>query len=223
VNRRPDDITYAQLPVATLQTLADSDAAAGTFDAAVTTFNTRVQGLFYDQRLRDGCFDDSIAEGFPACVWSHDWDTPPIGACESIAQNGDDLLARTRLFVEGDDDSPVARQVYTAMRAVGGDGRNVLREFSIGFRVVDAEWAVEEEEEILDITQARLHEYGPCLVGRNTNRLIGVQSVAGPGARFASPLDPADDPILHRFPRARRVSDEQARRRRELLLTTRGR
>ena len=223
MDRRPDEITYAQLPVAELHT--PDDAAAGTFDAAVSTFNVRVAGLFYDQRLRDGCFDDSIADGYPACVWSHDWETPPIGACQSIQQQGDDLLARTRLFVADGKDSPVARQVYTAMCATGGDGRNVLREFSIGFRIIDAEWAVEDEEEILDITSARLWEYGPCLVGRNTNRLIGVQSLgAEAGARFSSPADPAADPILHRFPRpSSSPSPERLQRRRELLLNTRRR
>lgn len=219
MNRRPDDITYAQMPVSELHAVTDAEGDPGTFEAAVSTFNTRVQGLFFDQRLKDGCFDESIAEGFPACVWSHDWDTPPIGACLSISQDGSDLLNRTRLFVGEGEESPVARQVYTAMTARGGDGRNVLREFSIGFRIVDAEWAVEDEEEVLDITKANLWEYGPCLVGRNVNRLIGVQSAGGSGARFASVPDPALDPILQRFPRpSGRASGEQLARKREVLL-----
>lgn len=214
---RPDDITYAQMPVAQLHSLEGEEA--GTFEAVVSTFNTRVQGLFYDQRLKSGCFSDSIGAGFPACVWSHDWDTPPIGACMGIEARGDDLWAKTRLFVGEGEDSPVARQVYTAMRNTGGDSRPVLREFSIGFRIVDAEWAMEDEEEILDITKASLWEYGPCLVGRNVNRLIGVQSVGGAGARFASSPDPALDPVLQRFPRpSGRRSAEQLSRRRELLL-----
>lgn len=213
---RPDDITYAQMPVAQLHSLEGEEP--GTFEAAVSTFNTRVEGLFYDQRLKPGCFDESIEQGFPACVWSHDWDTPPIGACLGIEAKGDDLWAKTRLFVAEDDDHAVARQVYTAMRATGGDGRNVLREFSIGFRIQDAEWAMEDEDEILDITRASLWEYGPCLVGRNVNRLIGVQSVGGAGARFASSADPSQDPVLQRFPRPSRRSADQDSRRRELLL-----
>jgi HK97 family phage prohead protease len=213
---RPDDITYAQLPVAELHSL-DGDQP-GVFEAIVSTFNARVQGLFYDQRLKPGCFDDSLAQGWPACVWSHDWETPPIGACLDIAGKGDDLYAKTRLFIGADEESPTARQVYTAMRATGGDGKNVLREFSIGFRIQDAEWAMEDEEEILDITKASLWEYGPCLVGRNVNRLIGVQSVGGAGARFASP-SPAEDPVLQRFPRpSGRPSAELLSRKRELLL-----
>lgn len=214
---RPDDITYAQLPVAEFHTLGDGED--GCFEAAVTTFNTRVEGLFYDQRLKDGCFDDSLASGWPAVIWSHDWDTPPIGATQAIAPKDDELIAQARLFVQEGEDSPIARQVYTAMKATHGDGKNVLREFSIGFRIQDAEWAVEDEEEVLDITKASLWEYGPCLVGRNVNRLIGVQSVGGAGARFASASDPKLDPVLQRFPRpSGRPSAEQMVRRRELLL-----
>jgi len=220
VRPRPDDITYAQMPVAELHAVTDDpDDGPGTFEAVVTTFSTRVEGLFYDQRLREGCFTDSIQEGFPAVVWSHDWDTPPIGACLAIEPRGVDLYAKTRLFVGPEEESPIARQVYTAMRALGGDGRNVLREFSIGFQVLDAEWAVEDEEEVLDVTRAALHEYGPTLVGRNVNRLIGVQSVGGTHARFSAPTDPALDPLLQRFPRpSGRASAELLSRKRELLL-----
>jgi HK97 family phage prohead protease len=169
----------------------EQEEHAGTFEAVVSTFGTRVKGLFYDQMLKPGCFSRTLAEnGFPACVWSHDWDTPPIGATLEVKENAEGLLARARLFVADGEESPLARQVYTAMQAKGGDGRPVLREFSIGFEIVEAEWEVHDEEEVLAISDVNLIEFGPCLKGRNVSRLIEVNGASAP-----------DDPVLARFPR----------------------
>ena len=167
------------------------DASPGTFEALASTFNTTVKGLFYDQMLKPGCFARSLTEnGYPACVWSHDWDTPPIGATLDVAETTEGLRIKARLFVGDGEVSPMAQQVYTAMKATGGDGRPTLREFSIGFEIVEAEWEVHEEEEVLAISDVNLIEFGPCLKGRNTSHLIQVNGADAP-----------DDPVLARFPR----------------------
>lgn len=172
-----------------------ADAENGTFSAIVSTFNTKVEGLFYDQMLKPGCFTRSLAEnGFPAIVWSHDWDTPPIGATVKAEETGEGLYVEGRLFTDGD---PLAQRIYTAMREKNGDGRPVLREFSIGFEIVEAEWEIHDEEEILAISDTNLIECGPCLKGRNVSRLIEVNGAEAPA-----------DPTLARFPRRHEESPE---------------
>lgn len=187
---------HATLPVLHARS---NDDEPGTFEAVVSTFNTRVKGTFYDQMLKTGCFSRSLRDrGLPACVWAHDWDTPPIGVTFEGEEIAEGLRIRGRFFVADDEDSPKAREVYTAMRAVGGDGRNVLREFSIGFDIVEAEWEVHDEEEVLVITDTHLYEYGPCLVGRNVSRLLDVH---GPDRRSEPQTE--EQSVLTRFPRPR--------------------
>lgn len=190
-----DERIVAHLP-AQLHAVDDEGEQPGTFTAVVSTFNTIVEGLFYDQMLKPGCFEKSIAAGFPAPVWDHEWSTPPIGACLAAREITEGAETKTRLFIADDEDSPKAREVYTAMRAKNGDGRHVLREFSIGFRIVEAEWEVHDEREVLAITEVTWWEYGPTLVGRNTSRLVDLHATG------ASPApDPKDDPVLQQFGR----------------------
>lgn len=201
-------MNHGRFPLAHFHAL-DDEEGAGTFEAVVSTFNTRVEGLFYDQMLKPGCFARSLRErGLPAAVWSHDWDTPPIGATLEARETEEGLHVKGRLFVADGEDSPMAKQVYTAMRAKGGDGRHVLREFSIGFDIVEAGWEVHDEDELLAIADVNLFEYGPTLVGRNVSRLVEVASANGRRSTEAP------DPVLARFPRpsapnqhARRVLD----------------
>lgn len=177
---------------------ADGEEADGTFEAIVSTFNTRVKGLFYDQMLKPECFSRSLADnGYPSCVWSHDWDTPPIGATLLAEEVGEGLRAKAKLFIDEQFSSPLARQVYAAMQARNGDGRPVLREFSIGFEIVEAEWEIHDEDEVLAITDVNLIEFGPCLKGRNVSRLIEVNGASAP-----------EDPVLARFPRRHKESTE---------------
>lgn len=177
---------------------ADGEEADGTFEAIVSTFNTRVKGMFYDQMLKPECFSRSLSEnGYPSCVWSHDWDTPPIGSTLLAEEVGEGLRAKAKLFIDEKFASPLARQVYAAMQARNGDGRPVLREFSIGFEIVEAEWEIHDEDEVLAITDVNLIEFGPCLKGRNISRLIEVNGASAP-----------EDPVLARFPRRHKESTE---------------
>lgn len=194
----------ATFPQAEVHALSDG-AEPGTFEAIVSTFNTVVTGLFYDQMLKPGCFARTLQErGYPAVIWSHDWDTPPIGVTLDAGEVTEGLSATGRLFIADGEDSPLARQVYTAMTAKGGDGRPPLREFSIGFDIVEAEWEVHDSEEILAISDVELYEYGPCLVGRNVSRLVEVASAEGSQAH-------SSDPVLARFPRPRQPEPREYR------------
>lgn len=180
-------------PLREIHAATGEDARPGEFEAVASTFNTVVEGVFYDQVLKPGCFSRSLGErGYPPVVWSHDWDTPPIGETLSAKETAEGLHVRGRLFVAEDEHSPRAREVWTAMRASQGDGRPALQEFSIGFAIRDAEWEVHDGDEVLAIADVDLHEYGPCLVGRNRSRLIAVHS-AGHSADA--------DPVLRRFGR----------------------
>lgn len=193
-------MNHGSFPLAHFHALSD-DAQQGEFEAVVSTFNTPVEGIFYDQILRPGCFTRTLAErGYPAIVWSHEWDTPPIGQALEAKETEEGLQIRGRLFVADGEDHPIARQVYTAMRAQGGDSRNVLREFSIGFEIVEAEWEVHDEDEVLAIKDLHLFECGPCLVGRNVSRLIEVASAED----RRQVAEEKSDPVLARFPRPAR-------------------
>lgn len=197
-------MNHGAFPLAQFHALGD-DAQPGEFEAVVSTFNTPVEGVFYDQMLKPGCFSRTLGErGYPAIVWSHEWDTPPIGQTLDAKETEEGLHIRGRLFVGEEEDHPVARQVYTAMRAQGGDSRNVLREFSIGFDIVEAEWEIRDEEELLAISDVNLFECGPCLVGRNVTRLIEVAS-AGEGRQRERAVE--SDPVLARFPRPVRQAE----------------
>lgn len=198
-------MNHGAFPLAQFHALEGDDDEAGAFEAVVSTFNQKVEGIFYDQMLKPGCFSRTLGErGLPAVIWSHEWETPPIGLTHEAKETDEGLHVKGRLFTRDDEDSPIARQVYTAMRAQGGDGRNVLREFSIGFDIVEAEWEVHDEDEVLAISDVHLYEYGPCLVGRNVSRLVEVASADG-GRRQG--LEAPADPVLARFPRPQRQAE----------------
>lgn len=205
----------ASFPVRQFHAITGEGVDPGTFEALVSTFNTRVERFFYDQVLKPGCFTRTLKErGLPACIWSHGWDTPPIGRTLEAKETADGLYVKGQLFVGPDDDHEIARQVWTAMRAQGGDDQYVLREFSIGFDVVDASMTIVDEDEVLEITDVELFEYGPCLVGANVSRLLTVNSAG------RETTDPDSDPVWQRFGRPEKTkhqpSDELHARRRVL-------
>lgn len=157
----------------------------GRFSCVATIFEQRISRLFFDMILREGCFDRSLSErGLPSCVWSHDWETPPIAATTRCEQVGMTLEADAELFPAETD---ILRHLRMAMSRRNGDGRATLREFSLGFDIVDARWDVVEHEEVLAVYDAELYEFGPCLVA----------AVSGTGFLRA----PEPDELLSRFPR----------------------
>jgi hypothetical protein len=148
------------------------DDADGTFEAVVAVFGNVDS---FGDRVEPGAFKESLAKGFPPCVWSHVWNEPPIGATLEASETAEGLLIKSRLFL---DENERAREVYAGLKNVGGDGRPVLREFSFAYDILDAEWVTEDGEEIFSLKRLDLIEVGPCLKGVNDQtRLVGVKGI----------------------------------------------
>lgn len=202
-----------KLPVVYFKALGDEpggagDAAPGTYEALVAVFGNIDS---HGDRVIPGFFADSLkspadgGRGFPPVIWSHDWLTPPIGASEDareVTREEAESLAgkalpadvtgalykRDRLFVSEGEDHPVARQVWAGMKAVGGDGLPVLREFSFGYKTTQAGWEEVDPDtlppelqwtggEIRLLQKGLLLETGPTLIGSNpATELIAVKS-----------------------------------------------
>lgn len=188
---RPDGTPDFRLHIPARITLAaevDPEAGAdaeGRVRCVASIFDQRVPRMFYDMQLMSGCFDESLSErGLPSFVWSHDWQTPPIGTTERCEQVDLNLEGEATLFPP---DTDLLRHLRLAMSEHNADGRVPLREFSIGFDVLDADWIERDGDEVLGISRGLLYEFGPCLVG----------AVAGTGFLQA----PDADELLSRFPR----------------------
>ncbi|MDX8151098.1 HK97 family phage prohead protease [Patulibacter brassicae] len=138
-----------------------------------------------------GAFERTLKErGYPKLVWSHDRYVPPIGVIENAEETDAGLLVEGRFFVADDEPHEIARQVYTAMKAVGGDGKPGLADFSFGCRVKAARWTEVDPDtlepelqwtggQIREITDVTLWEVGPCLVGANQQAgLLSLKSLA---------------------------------------------
>jgi uncharacterized protein len=192
---------HKQFRVAHFKALTKADPP-GSFEAIMAVFDNIDS---YGDRMRTGAFVDTLEKrGLPPIVWSHDWMTPPIGATSDAdeveaGKHGDHpagLFVKGRYFIDtaAGEDSPIARQVWTAQTAVDGKGQPVLREFSFGYRTKRAQW-VEEDPETLpadaqwtegmirDLLAVDLYEVGPTLVGANPDTALLAAKAAALAAR----------------------------------------
>lgn len=149
----------------------DAEEPDGTFEAIVSVFGNVDS---YGDRVEPGAFTETLKnDGLPAVVWSHQWTEPPIGATLAATETEEGLLVKGQLFIE---DNARAREIYAAMKHVGGDGQPPLREFSFAYDILDGGWEVEDGEDIFSLKALRLIEVGPCLKGVNdSTRLVGVK------------------------------------------------
>lgn len=178
---------HLSFPVTEFKALDDDAEQPGTFEAIVSVFGTPDLG---HDIVKRGAFKKTLKErGLPPIVWSHQWDIPPIGATLKAEEREEGLYIKARLFVGDDEDSPVARAVYTAMKAVDGNGRSPLREFSFGYQAIDTEMKTIDGEEFRLLKTIDLFEAGPTLLGMHpATRLVGIkaavaealQELAGP-------------------------------------------
>jgi uncharacterized protein len=156
-------------PITNVKALGDGDPD-GTFEAIVSVFGNIDR---YGDRVEPGAFAESLKSGFPPIVWSHQWGTPPIGVSLEAKEVEEGLYVKGQLFVA---ENELARQVYAAMKSVGGDGQPALKEFSFSYDIVTAGWETEDEEEFFSLKELSIIEVGPCLKGVNEEtRLIGVK------------------------------------------------
>jgi HK97 family phage prohead protease len=205
--QRKDVSPFGERTFEVAELKATGSAKSGRFEAIVSVFGN-VDSV--GDRMMPGSFVRTLkappeGRGFPPIVWSHLWGVVPIGASmRAEEQFGVEtpLGKIDGLFIEGQllvDDHQTAREVYAAMRTLGGDGLPPLREFSFGYRVVKAEFVSEtptledgtegEPIEIRDIYDVDLFEVGPTLVGMNdATALLGVKSFAGAAANELADL-----------------------------------
>lgn len=161
---------------------ASPDGDAGEFTALIAVFGNVDRG---GDRIMPGAFKRTLAErGLPPIVWSHEWGTPPIGVTTSARETDAGLVLTGRLFVGEDEDHPVARQVYTAMRAQDGNGASPLREFSFGYEAKEYQHETAQDgTKIRVLTDVDLFEAGPTLVGMNPDtRLLSIKNAAASSA-----------------------------------------
>lgn len=175
----------------------------GTFEAIVAVFgNVDSHG----DVIRLGAFEKTLVDdGLPPIVWTHDWYTPPIGASLDVKELDLDALrdagysldddgiegglyAKGRLLVADDEEHAIARQVWAAMKATGGDGRPPLREWSFGYRTRKSQWIEVDPDtlppelawtggELRELLELRLDELGPTLKGSNpVTETVAVKS-----------------------------------------------
>lgn len=161
----------------------------GEFSALVSVYNN-VDSV--GDRVLDGFFDDALAKGFPAVVWSHNWGTVPIGAtmaAKSVydvetwdGRKIDGLQVDGKLLIE---DHATAREVWAAMKTLGGDGRPPLRQFSFAYEVAEAKTVDDDDFEpigpghVRDLVKAKdVFEVGPTLLGANQETMpLAVKSI----------------------------------------------
>lgn len=165
-----------QFPLAEFKVINSADEP-GTFEALVAVFGNVDHG---GDRIKRGAFKRTLEErGLPPIVWSHNWETPPIGTTLEAVENNDGLRIKGRLFVGEGEDAPVARAVYTAMKAKDGQGRPTLREFSFGYQAMKSTLVEEDGEQVRELEDIELFEAGPTLVGMNdSTRHLGIKTFA---------------------------------------------
>lgn len=181
--RRATARTVKTYPVLELKALADGPA--GRFEAIVAVFNNIDA---YGDRILPGAFERTLkpppeGRGFPPIVWSHMWFEPPIGASLEAEEVDKGLRILGQLNL---DDNARAREVYAAMKNVGGDGLAALREFSFAYFVresrlieepIDPEDSNSATREVLELLDLEVIEVGPTLLGANPDtELLDVAS-----------------------------------------------
>lgn len=141
--------------------------AKGEFTADVAVFGNvdRV-----GDRILEGAFSKAIKEDPPPpLIYNHDHKTPPIGETVEWKQTGKSLRIKGQLFVDGDDDHPVARMVHAGMKSRNGRPP-ALRDFSFVYGVPEggATMVRENAKSVRNLSEIRpVAEIGPALLGVN--------------------------------------------------------
>jgi HK97 family phage prohead protease len=155
------------------------DAPNGSFEAITAAFGNVDR---YREVLVSGAVDESLATALPPVVWSHDWLTPPVGTTAEMAEisraqveslTGKELppevtsglYGKGQMFV---DDVPLAKHIYTALKAKNGDGGTALSQFSVGLNVIKEGYEKRENDMVVVLLEkCDLVEWGSCLKGIN--------------------------------------------------------
>ena len=163
---------------ARIKAVAEVEAGQGEgeFTALVSVFDTKDS---YGDVIRKGAFTKTISEwsagedNLPV-IWSHSWDDPfsHVGRVTK-AEETDEGLVITGL-IEDMDSNPTAAQVYRLLK-----GRRI-KNFSFAYDVISGGYRQDDEHgEYNELTELKLFEVGPCLVGVNQEtELLDVKARA---------------------------------------------
>lgn len=138
----------------------------GQIEAVISTFGRDRDG---DVMTREA-FANSNGKPIPM-VWSHQWDAPIGKGVVSVEDGG--AVFRGQFFL----DTPRGEDAYKTVKAMGD-----LQEYSIGFRIKDADFGYEEDDAgnrvyTRTIKDIELFEASPVLVGAAYNTgTIAVKS-----------------------------------------------
>jgi hypothetical protein len=214
----------APLKPGTFKALTGDDDPPGTFEAVVAVFNNVD---LYGELVQPGCFEEAFKAGdWPKLVWSHCWNQPPIGVTIDIREAPElgGVYAKGRLFVDAGagEDNELARSVWTALKAVGGDGEPGLDEFSYHYSPIeggieDREIAPGVTERIYVMRKASMTEWGPCLKGVNPEtELLTVKADTGERmsplaerAKFLPGYDPEQITVMKGNPQPNSTEDDE--------------
>lgn len=150
----------------------------GWFKALVAAFGNVDDG---GDRIVKGAFaaDVEARGGVYPVVWSHDWDTVPIGKTHSAVETDRGLEVEGTLLI---DDNAKAREVWAAFTS------GVPLEFSFAYEVTEARFVEEEGKTIRELLGLKSFEVGPTLVGMNreTELLAAKAAVDDPSGYLAA-------------------------------------
>lgn len=147
------------------------DDPPGTVEAVVSVFGN-VDA--YGDVVAPGAFKRSLEERMPLPIaWAHNDTIPPIGVAQTAKETSEGLFVKFLLFVDQEDDHPVARQVWTGLK------QGAIKEFSFGYRVREAEWETRDGQDVRILKDIDIFEASPVWIGANPQtRLVAVKDAA---------------------------------------------
>ena len=148
-----------------------------------------------DRIVKDALVPALTKNPYPAVVWTHAWDIPPIGETLESKSTPTGGEGTARLFL---DDHPIAKQVWAGLSAPN----QPLKEFSFAFTIGAAELVENTKGEdtprkdgrIREIqTIEEIFEWGPTLRGANpATSVLDLRKSAALGARAFKGYDDID-------------------------------
>ena len=96
----------------------------------------------YGDVIEEGAFTRAVVDLLPNHSWNSPW--PPIGALTAMPKKGmEEVIGRWALNLE----TMLGKQWQAHLRFAKEQGKKVIQEFSIGFRVLKSKWLSSEERE----------------------------------------------------------------------------
>lgn len=152
---------YRHVPVSNFR--AVSGGPVGRIAATVLRYDVIDE---YGTEFAPETFLESLAHRMPRIVWAHDW-SDPIGRWLGFENVRDDLGIRLDLTGQLDmgmrsDGAPAVPRAHQAFEQLDS---GTIDQFSVGFRISDADVVMRDGQEILRFTRGDLDEASLVIVG----------------------------------------------------------